>query len=114
MNKGRIDLILQAYTKLDKNGDGQITIHDLKGRYIYIYINFYISNKSLIIEKLLLGVYDVRKHPKYMNGEWTEEQILKKFLDTFDTKGSEDGVVSIKKYFRIKYILKHYIQKSNR
>ena len=49
-----------------------------------------------------------------MNGEWTEEQILKKFLDTFDTKGSEDGVVSIKKYFRIKYILKHYIQKSNR
>ena len=31
-----------------------------------------------------------------MNGEWTEEQVLKKFLDTFDTKGSEDGVVSIK------------------
>lgn len=51
MNKGRIDLILQAYTKLDKNGDGQITIDDLKGRHIYI--NFYISNKSLIIEKLL-------------------------------------------------------------
>ena len=52
MNKGRIDLILQAYTKLDKNGDGQITIHDLKGIYIY----FYILNKrkSFILLKILL------------------------------------------------------------
>jgi hypothetical protein len=39
------------------------------------------------------GVYNVRNHPKYQNGEWTEEQILKKFLDTFDTRGQEDGVV---------------------
>ena len=42
----------------------------------------------------LKGVYDVRRHPKYLNGEWTEDQILRKFLDAFDTKGSEDGVVS--------------------
>ena len=73
MNKGRTDLIIQAYNKLDKNQDGQITIQDLK------------------------GVYDVRKHPKYLNGEWSEDQILKKFLDTFDTKGAEDGVVIIQK-----------------
>jgi Ca2+-binding EF-hand superfamily protein len=32
MNKARIDLITQAYNKLDKNGDGQITINDLKGK----------------------------------------------------------------------------------
>lgn len=70
MNKSRLDLIIQAYNKLDKNQDGKITIHDLK------------------------GVYNVSKHPKYLNGEWSEDQILRKFLDTFDTKGQEDGVVS--------------------
>lgn len=42
----------------------------------------------------LKGVYDVRRHPKFLNGDWSEDVILKKFLDTFDTKGSEDGVVS--------------------
>ena len=31
MNKGRVDLVLRAYSKLDKNGDGQITFEDLKG-----------------------------------------------------------------------------------
>ena len=40
----------------------------------------------------------MRKHPKFLNGEWSEEQILRKFLDTFDTKGKEDGVVSFKIY----------------
>jgi Ca2+-binding EF-hand superfamily protein len=70
MNKGRIDLINQAFARLDKNSDGKIEIADLK------------------------GVYNVTKHPKFLNGEWTEDQILKKFLDTFDTKGAEDGVVS--------------------
>ena len=33
-----------------------------------------------------------------MNGEWTEDQVLKNFLNTFDTKGSEDGSVSISIY----------------
>lgn len=70
MNKSRINLIVQAYNKLDKNGDGTVTVADLK------------------------GVYNVSKHPKYLNGEWTEDQILRKFLNTFDTKGQEDGIVS--------------------
>lgn len=72
MNKNRINLIVMAYNKLDKNGDGQITVADLK------------------------GVYNVSKHPKYLNGEWTEDQILRKFLNTFDTKGQEDGIVSLR------------------
>ena len=69
MNKNRISLINQAFSKLDKNSDGKIDITDLK------------------------GVYSVQKHPKYLNGEWSEDQILRKFLDTFDTKGKEDGIV---------------------
>ena len=70
MNKFRIDLINQAFIKLDKNSSGKIEIADLK------------------------GIYNVTKHPKFLNGEWSEEQILQKFLDTFDTKGAADGTVS--------------------
>ena len=42
-----------------------------------------------------LGIYNVKQHPKFQNGEMTEDQILRGFLNTFDSKGSEDGVVSI-------------------
>ena len=37
-----------------------------------------------------------------MNGEWSEEQILRKFLDTFDTRGSEDGTVNFIKQNSLK------------
>ena len=42
----------------------------------------------------LRGVYVVKSHPKYMNGEWNEEQILRHFLDCFDYGIHKDGVVS--------------------
>lgn len=71
MSQGRKDLIMQAFKKLDKTGDGQITVEDLK------------------------GVYNVKKHKKYLNGEWTEDQCLREFLDSFDTPDNKDGVVRL-------------------
>lgn len=56
--------------KLDRTGDGQITVEDLK------------------------GVYNVKHHKKYLNGEWTEDQCLREFLDSFDTPNEKDGKVS--------------------
>ena len=35
------------------------------------------------------GVYDVKNHPKYLNGEATEEQLYTKFLQNFETSGLE-------------------------
>jgi len=70
MNKSRRALILLAFNKLDKTGDGVITVDDLK------------------------GVYDVRKHPKYISGEWSEDQVFLKFLTSFDTPNEADGVVT--------------------
>lgn len=70
MRKCRIELVNKAFLKLDKNHDGVITVEDLK------------------------GVYNVKCHPKYMNGTWDEDQVLRQFLNVFDTKGSEDGIVS--------------------
>lgn len=73
MSNARKEVIMQAFRKLDKTGDGVITIDDLR------------------------GVYNVKHHPKYQNGEWTEEQIFRKFLDSFDSPNDKDGQVGSKK-----------------
>ena len=33
-------------------------------------------------------------HPKYRSGQWTLDQVYQSFLDAFDSKGNQDGVVS--------------------
>ena len=60
-------LIRQAFNKLDKDGSGEITVDDLK------------------------GVYSVQQHPKFQNGEWTEDQILQKYLEQYEGAGGEKG-----------------------
>jgi len=68
MNEKRRRLVHMAFQKLDKNKDSVITVDDLK------------------------GVYDVRQHPKYQSGEWTEDQVLQKFLDTFESDGDPGSI----------------------
>lgn len=71
MSKARKDIINEAFNKLDKTGDSVITVDDLR------------------------GVYNVKMHPKYQNGEMTEEQIFTKFLNTFEVGSSEvDGKIT--------------------
>ncbi|KAM7392268.1 hypothetical protein PAMA_007403 [Pampus argenteus] len=70
MSKARKEVVLQAFRKLDKTGDGVITIEDLQ------------------------GVYNAKYHPKYQNGEWTEDQVFRKFLDSFDSPYEKDGKVT--------------------
>lgn len=41
------------------------------------------------------SVYKVTEHPKYKNREWTEEQVFKEFLNSFEPDpSSRDGKVS--------------------
>lgn len=70
MSNARKEIIMQAFRKLDKTGDGVITIEDLR------------------------GVYNAKHHPKYQNGDWTEDQVFRAFLDNFDSPYDKDGKVS--------------------
>ena len=40
------------------------------------------------------GVYNARKHPKFLSGEQTEDQVFESFLEKFEINGNLDGVVS--------------------
>ena len=41
-----------------------------------------------------LSVYNVNQHPKYVNGEWTKEQVFLEFLNTFDSPDDKDGIIT--------------------
>ncbi|XP_027734536.1 calcyphosin-like protein [Empidonax traillii] len=70
MSNARKEIIMQAFHKLDKTGDGVITIEDLR------------------------DVYNPKHHPKYLNGDWTEDQVFRAFLDNFDSHYDKDGKVT--------------------
>ena len=63
-----------AFQKLDRSGDGVATVEDL------------------------VSVYDTSGHPDVMSGSKNKVEVLRTMLDAFDTKGSEDGVVTEKEF----------------
>ncbi|KAJ8011473.1 hypothetical protein DPEC_G00058580 [Dallia pectoralis] len=70
MSSARTTIIGQAFKKLDRTGDGVLTVEDLK------------------------GVYNASHHPKYKSGEWTEEQVFQAFLEHFEYPNHKDGKVT--------------------
>ncbi|XP_066552251.1 calcyphosin-like protein [Amia ocellicauda] len=74
MSNVRKQVITDAFRKLDKTGDGVVTIEDLQ------------------------NVYNAKHHPKYKNGEWTEEQVFRSFLDRFDSPYEKDGKVTMEEF----------------
>ena len=69
MSESRIKMVEKAYAKMDKNGDGTVTVEDLK------------------------GVYNVSRNPNYLSGDLTEEEILANFLKKFEGNTTTDGKV---------------------
>ncbi|XP_069335931.1 calcyphosin isoform X2 [Eulemur rufifrons] len=71
--RAREAVIAAAFTKLDRSGDGVVTVDDLR------------------------GVYSGCAHPKVRSGEWTEEEVLRRFLDNFDSS-EKDGQVTLAEF----------------
>uniref|UniRef100_A0A6J0SK02 Calcyphosin isoform X1 n=1 Tax=Pogona vitticeps TaxID=103695 RepID=A0A6J0SK02_9SAUR len=74
MSKARKDVIGDAFQKLDRTGDGLVTVEDLR------------------------GVYHCHGHPKFKSGEWTEDQVFRAFLDNFDSPGDKDGKITAEEF----------------
>jgi Ca2+-binding EF-hand superfamily protein len=60
MNQFRTQLVRKAFQKIDFNGDGVLTVVDIKGK------------------------YDASKHPDVKSGKKTNDEVLKEFLETFE------------------------------
>ena len=60
LNEFRLNLILQAFDVLDKNGNGTIEMDDIA------------------------GVYNAKMHPEVKSGRKSEDDILNEFLETFE------------------------------
>lgn len=80
MNQFRTQLVRKAFQKIDYNGDGVLTVADIKGK------------------------YDASKHPEVKSGKKTEEEILKEFLETFEMHhnvmhgAKSDGMVTLDEF----------------
>ncbi|XP_029071440.1 calcyphosin isoform X2 [Monodon monoceros] len=73
MSQVREAVITAAFAKLDRSGNGVVTVDDLR------------------------GVYSGRAHPRVRSGEWTEEEVLRRFLDNFDSS-EKDGQVTLAEF----------------
>lgn len=73
MSQAQEAVIAAAFAKLDRSGDGVVTVDDLR------------------------GVYSGRAHPKVRSGEWTEDEVLRRFLDNFDSS-EKDGQVTLAEF----------------
>lgn len=70
LNANRLRLIEMAFSKLDKNGDGKVTVENLKSG------------------------FNVGSHPDYQNGDMSKEELVKVFLDRFEQIASVEGILT--------------------
>ncbi|CAG9310039.1 unnamed protein product [Blepharisma stoltei] len=75
MNNRRLRLVALAYEKLDKNGDGQVTLDDIA------------------------RTYDASRHPDVVSGKKTDAEIFREFITMWDTE-KPDGIVTLQEFAR--------------
>ena len=57
-------------------------------------------------------MYNVKNNPKYLNGECTEDELLAKFLQNFESSGIENAEVRKNKKSNISFNIKKKVIKS--
>lgn len=69
LNDRRLEMVHMAYDVLDKSGDGLVTIDDI------------------------MMVYDASFHPDFQSGRKTKEEVLREFMQVWETHKT-DGIVT--------------------
>jgi hypothetical protein len=73
---------------------GDVTAEDLKGVY-----DVRVSQAGKLLNSLTYNLFliinNFKHNKKFLNGEMSEEQLLKQFLATFEVDGKKDGSVII-------------------
>ncbi|KAF0310103.1 Calcyphosin-like protein [Amphibalanus amphitrite] len=70
MSAARKKVLMEAFNKMDTSGDGVLSLEDIR------------------------KTYNVDKHPKFLSGELTKDQILTQYLNNFEKNGTKDGKVT--------------------
>jgi hypothetical protein len=75
MNNFRKKIVMGAFKKIDRDGNGVLELNDIK------------------------GTYNAAKHPDVLAGKKTEDEVLGEFLETFEAHhalqgGSKDQMVT--------------------
>jgi Ca2+-binding EF-hand superfamily protein len=70
----RLDLVGLAFAKIDLDGSGVVEPHEV------------------------VKAYNADKHPDFISGKKTKDQIMREFLDTFDVGGTKDGMVTRREF----------------
>jgi len=75
MNRERKLLVRQAFQRLDRTGDGQVTIEDVQ------------------------QCYDASQHPEVQNGRMTEDEALQEMMSVYeDSDGEVNGVIAWREF----------------
>ena len=73
MNAARLSWVSKAYDKLDKNGDGKVTLDDIA------------------------KIIDITKFPEVVNGQMTPKEVYMKYMSLWETQEA-DGVVTYNEF----------------
>lgn len=67
----RLNMVQKAFSRLDINNSGSLTVHDIH------------------------GIYDVSMNPDFLEGRKTRDEIFNEFLQNFEgARGNRDGCVT--------------------
>jgi len=70
--KARLDILFEAFTRLDKSGDGVIALAELAPR------------------------YDCSRHPDVLAGRKTKDEVVQEFIADWD--GNKDGTITLEEW----------------